>query len=74
MTPDDIAKLHAPDPEHLEHVYDALFLKRLALQGKQNLIGFCGAPWTVFAYMVEGGSTKLFCKAKKWLYLYTEAT
>lgn len=74
ITPADIQKLHPPNPEHLEHVYDALFLTRLALQGKCNLIGFCGAPWTVFAYMVEGGSTKLFTKSKKWLYLYTEGT
>ncbi|CAD8150960.1 unnamed protein product [Paramecium octaurelia] len=74
VTPDDIQKLHPPNPEHLEHVYDALFLTRLALQGKCNLIGFCGAPWTVFAYMVEGGSSKLFSKVKKWLYLYTEGS
>lgn len=31
ITPDDIKKLHPPNPEHLEHVYDALFLTRLAL-------------------------------------------
>ena len=42
--------------------------------GKLSLIGFCGAPWTVFAYLVEGGSSKLFAKAKKWLYLWSEHT
>jgi uroporphyrinogen decarboxylase len=73
LTPDDDF-LHAPAPEQLSHVYDALFLTRLALDGNQTLIGFCGAPWTVFAYLVEGKGSKLFTKAKKWLYLWRSAT
>lgn len=32
------------------------------------LIGFCGSPWTVATYMVEGGSTKDFRQIKKLLY------
>jgi len=42
--------------------------------GNQTLIGFCGGPWTVFSYLVEGGSTRLFANAKKWLYLWKEDT
>ncbi|KAM3146689.1 hypothetical protein pb186bvf_001219 [Paramecium bursaria] len=74
VTPDDLQRIKTPNPESLEHVYDAQFLVRLALQAKQALIGFCGGPWTVFSYLVEGGTSKAFTKAKKWLYQYTDST
>eukprot|EP00762_Andalucia_godoyi_P007875 ANDGO_01296.mRNA.1 Uroporphyrinogen decarboxylase len=34
------------------------------------VLGFTGAPWTLFAYMVEGSGSKTFAKAKKFLYEY----
>ena len=37
---------------------------------KKTLIGFAGAPWTLMAYMVEGGGSKTFSKAKRFLYRY----
>jgi uroporphyrinogen decarboxylase len=42
------------------------------LEGRVPLIGFCGAPWTLMAYMVEGGGSKDFDKAKKWLWAHPE--
>jgi uroporphyrinogen decarboxylase len=50
----DIQKLAVPDPEKLAYVYDALRLVSHELDGKVPLIGFCGSPWTLAAYMVEG--------------------
>lgn len=38
----------------LAYVYDAITLTRHALEGKVPLIGFCGSPWTLMAYMTEG--------------------
>ena len=38
------------------------------------LIGFCGGPWTLFGYMIEGGGTKTCSKAKRWLYNYPEGS
>ena len=41
----------------LSPVYEALRIVREALPGHIGLIGFCGAPWTVATYMVEGGTS-----------------
>lgn len=57
----------------LQYVYDALAITKRELNGRVPLIGFCGAPWTLLAYMVEGGGSKTFSKAKKFLYTQPEA-
>ncbi|KAJ5921723.1 hypothetical protein N7454_009197 [Penicillium verhagenii] len=54
----------------LDYVYKAITLTRLKLKGRVPLIGFCGAPWTLLCYMVEGGGSKLFIQSKKWVYKY----
>ncbi|KAJ5245927.1 hypothetical protein N7468_000910 [Penicillium chermesinum] len=54
----------------LDYVYSAITLTRLKLQGRVPLIGFCGAPWTLLCYMVEGGGSKLFVQSKTWVYKY----
>lgn len=56
----------------LQYVYDALAITKRELNGRVPLIGFCGAPWTLLAYMVEGGGSKTFSKAKKFLYTQPE--
>jgi hypothetical protein len=58
----------------LDYVYKAITLTRQKLKGRVPLIGFCGAPWTLFCYMVEGGGTKLFKESKTWIYKYPEET
>lgn len=60
--------------DELDYVYKAITLTRQKLKGRVPLIGFCGAPWTLFCYMVEGGGTKLFAQSKTWIYKYPEAT
>merc|ERR1711872_908436 len=46
----------------------------LASTPQVPLIGFTGAPWTLMAYMIEGGGSKTQSKAKKWLYQHPEAS
>ncbi|MEM1222965.1 MAG: uroporphyrinogen decarboxylase [Verrucomicrobiota bacterium] len=65
-TPEKIAAL---DPtritDRLSYVGEALSLTRQALRDETALLGFCGSPWTLACYMVEGGSAKDFIAIKK---------
>jgi len=54
--------------EKLTYVFDALSITKKNLDNKVPLIGFSGAPWTLFAYMIEGQGSKTFSKAKAMLY------
>lgn len=54
----------------LDYVYKAITLTRKKLNGRVPLIGFCGAPWTLLCYMVEGGGSKMFIQSKTWVYKY----
>lgn len=65
---DDINQLRTAKPEDLQYVMDAIRLTKKELNGRVPLIGFAGAPWTIFAYMIEGSGSKTFSKAKKFLY------
>lgn len=58
--------------KELGYLFEAITLTRKGLDGRVPLIGFCGAPWTLMAYMVEGGGSKTYEKAKGWLYKYPE--
>lgn len=58
----------------LEYVFKAITLTRYKLNGRVPLIGFCGSPWTLFCYMVEGGASKMFIDVKTWIYRYPEAS
>jgi uroporphyrinogen decarboxylase len=65
----DINKLKVADGEtDLHYVIDAIKLTKKELNGRVPLIGFAGAPWTIFAYMIEGKGSKTFSEAKKFLY------
>ncbi|MEO0574025.1 MAG: uroporphyrinogen decarboxylase [Pseudomonadota bacterium] len=70
----DIKKLPVPDvSDTLGYVTDAVSTIRTALDGSVPLIGFAGSPWTVATYMIEGGSSKTYSKAKALLYSEPEA-
>jgi uroporphyrinogen decarboxylase len=74
-TPDEMERLVEPDVDTaLGHVFEALTRTRHELDGRVPLIGFSGAPWTLMAYMVEGGGSKSYRAARKWLYRHPEAS
>lgn len=64
-TPEKIRRLGMTDvTSHLTPVYEAVGLIADALPKDKTLIGFCGAPWTVATYVVEGGSSRDFTKTR----------
>jgi uroporphyrinogen decarboxylase len=69
----DIAGLNAVDAEKdLAYVMETIGLVRTGLAGRVPLIGFCGAPWTLAAYMIEGQGSRDFARAKTMLYSQPE--
>lgn len=65
----DIKKLRVADgKDDLSYVIEAIKITKKALNGRVPLIGFAGAPWTIFAYMIEGSGSKTFSKARAMLY------
>lgn len=73
--PADMAQLDTDRvSDRLQYVYDAIALTRTRLAGRVPLIGFCGAPWTLMAYMIEGGASKTLQKSKSWLFKYPDAS
>ncbi|MFN8284017.1 MAG: uroporphyrinogen decarboxylase [Chitinophagales bacterium] len=53
---------------NLHYVFESIKLTKSALNNRVPLIGFAGAPWTIFSYMIEGKGSKTFSEAKKMLY------
>ena len=54
--------------DSIGYVYDAIKLTKQELNNRVPLIGFAGAPFTIFCYMFEGQGSKTFSKAKKVIY------
>jgi uroporphyrinogen decarboxylase len=54
--------------DRLSYVFDAIKITKKELQQRVPLIGFAGAPWTIFCYMVEGKGSKTFSESRKLLY------
>ncbi|MEZ5977575.1 MAG: uroporphyrinogen decarboxylase [Planctomycetota bacterium] len=65
----DVAALREFDPNVATRTLgDALRIVRKELGDERALIGFCGAPFTVASYAVEGGSSRDFAHTKKMLF------
>jgi len=64
----DLDKLHLSTMADYSYVTDEIKLVKKELDGRVPLIGFAGAPWTIFAYMTEGSGSKTFSIARSLLY------
>jgi uroporphyrinogen decarboxylase len=65
----DVEALRVPDPqESVPFTLEAVGLVRAELDPEQALIGFCGGPFTVAGYVVEGRPTRDFVQTKRMMY------
>jgi len=64
----DVDRLREVDPDALGYVYDAVRATRAALRPETPLIGFCGAPFTLASYVIEGGGSRNYEHTKALMY------
>ncbi len=65
----DADRLHVPDPEaELAFVGEAIRRTRKALADRVPLIGFCGAPFTLASYAIEGRGGEGFLTTKRFFF------
>jgi uroporphyrinogen decarboxylase len=65
----DVEALRVPEPEeNVPYVLEALRMLRHELEGKQAVIGFSGAPFTLACYMIEGRPSRDYGLAKSLMY------
>jgi uroporphyrinogen decarboxylase len=62
----DVARLSLTDPD--ENVLEAIRIVRRELDPARALIGFCGGPFTVAGYLVEGKPSREFARTKALMY------
>ena len=65
----DVARLVVPEPkESVPAILGAVRLVRAALRNDQAVVGFCGGPFTVAGYLVEGKPSRDFLTVKTMMY------
>jgi uroporphyrinogen decarboxylase len=67
-TKDDIANLRTDRAADLGYVSEAVSLVAKHFVNRVPVIGFCGAPFTLASYMIEGGGSRNYVHAKKMMY------
>ncbi len=73
-SPADIDKLKPYDiKSELSFALAGIRQIRTKLDGRVPLIGFCGSPFTLLCYLVEGGGSKDFTETKKFIFTYPDA-
>jgi uroporphyrinogen decarboxylase len=64
----DISRLRTDRAADLGYVSEAVRLVCKHFRSRLPVIGFCGAPFTLASYMIEGGSSRNYVNAKKMMY------
>src|SRR6202167_2079773 len=67
-THEDIARLRTDRAADLGYISEAVALVARHFGNRLPAIGFCGAPFTLASYMIEGGGSRNYVHAKKMMY------
>ena len=67
-TAEDVAHLRTDRATDLSYVSEAVTLVCKHFGDKLPVIGFCGAPFTLASYMIEGGGSRNYLFTKKMMY------
>jgi uroporphyrinogen decarboxylase len=69
----DVAALRSDSAAELGYVAEAIRQVTAHFGEKLPVIGFCGAPFTLASYMIEGGGSRNYLETKKMMHLAPEA-
>ncbi|MDA1195596.1 MAG: uroporphyrinogen decarboxylase [Planctomycetota bacterium] len=72
-TPADVERVHEPDAARTRCVADTIRILRSTLPETKAVIGFSAAPFTLCAYMIEGGSSRDFIHTRRFAHEHPDA-
>lgn len=72
-TTDDVRRLRTDSASDLNYVAEAVGKVAKHFGSKLPVIGFCGAPFTLASYMIEGGGSRHYVNTKKLMYSQPQA-
>ena len=72
-TAEDVAALRTDRAADLAYVAKAIEKVAAHFRNKLGIIGFCGAPYTLASYMIEGGGSRNYIHTKRMMYSDTAA-
>jgi uroporphyrinogen decarboxylase len=67
-TAEEVQSLRTDRAAELGYVAEAVALVAKHFGAKLPVIGFCGAPFTLASYMIEGGGSRHYLEVKKMMY------
>ncbi|HTX75199.1 MAG TPA: uroporphyrinogen decarboxylase [Terracidiphilus sp.] len=67
-TAEDVKALRTDRADELEYVARAIQKVATHFKDRLGIIGFCGAPYTLASYMIEGGGSRNYIETKKLMY------
>ena len=67
-TTEDVARLRTDRAGELSYVADAIDRVAGHFRDRAGIIGFCGAPYTLASYMIEGGGSRNYIHTKTLMY------
>jgi uroporphyrinogen decarboxylase len=67
-TPEDVARLRTDRASELSYVSETIERVTTHFRDRLGIIGFCGAPFTLASYMIEGGGSRNYLHTKTLMY------